>query len=256
MAPAARIGIAVMANVVTTARATAIGVRHRDEPARRTRCIGLRAPPKRTPFVSGHQQAELGDRRLGCAAGRRSRVRRRARRGGRRGRAARRGPRRSAAPRRRRRAAGAAVRGRRRRHRRRDRGSAGRRRAHAGRAPGPGRAAPSACCRRTARRSASCGSARMSKSLDQPTGVLAHASTLCEPVATEAVEILEDEVLLDAQVRDDAAAAVLGDPPEPGAEAPDGVGGGDVDAVDVDAAGSRLAASRTAPRPARSGRCR
>ena len=60
---------------------------------------------------------------------------------------------------------------------------------------------------------------------DQPAGVLAHPAALGEPVAPEAVEVLEHEVLLDAQSGDDAAAAVLGDPTEPGADAADRIVG-------------------------------
>ncbi len=59
---------------------------------------------------------------------------------------------------------------------------------------------------------------------DQPPGVLAHPVALGEPVAPEAVEVLEDEVLLDGQPRHDAAAAILGDPPEPGADPTDRIG--------------------------------
>ena len=53
--------------------------------------------------------------------------------------------------------------------------------------------------------------------VDQPAGVLAHPTTLREPPAPEAVEVLEDEVLLDGEARHDAASAVLGDSSEPGA---------------------------------------
>ena len=74
---------------------------------------------------------------------------------------------------------------------------------------------------------------------DQPSSVLADTAALRQAVAPEPVEVLEDEVLLDGQSGDDAAAAVLGDPPESGTDASDGIDGSDVHAVDVHAARRR-----------------
>ena len=74
---------------------------------------------------------------------------------------------------------------------------------------------------------------------DQPSSVLADTAALREAVVPEPVEVLEDEVLLDGQSGDHAAAAVFGDPSEAGADASDGIDVSDVDAVDVDAARGR-----------------
>ena len=74
----------------------------------------------------------------------------------------------------------------------------------------------------------------MSKSAISRRACCADPAALGEPVAPEPVEVLEDEVLFDGQSGDHAAATILGDPPEPGADAADGIDGSDVDAVDVD----------------------
>ena len=216
MAPPARIGIAVMRNVATTARATAIGARHRDEPARKYQV-------HESTVVAGHQQSEcsrrgvgpgqladdpsgeqhddaigegeqlvevLGDQQdtatglaqpaqLVVDVGVGADVEAAGRLGG-------------------------------------DEGAG-----LAGQRPGEEHLLQVAAGQPA---DGVVGLGADVEVGDQPPGVLAHPVALGEPVPPEAVEVLEHEVLLDGQPRNHAAAAILGDPPEPGADPTDRIG--------------------------------
>ena len=87
--------------------------------------------------------------------------------------------------------------------------------AHAAAARGPGPAAPSACCRPRATQTGSAGAAADRRTARSAARRGARIRGAVQPAAAaERVEVLQDEVLLDAQRRHDAAPAVLGDPTE------------------------------------------